>query len=99
MKLRFRILILAGVFLVSLIVFFSRVDLHTYSNELKTVAASQAELPVVSFRIGNVEVNPTLGYTFEPDMQILREAVTPIGTNMDFEVLIREYGSVVKKLV
>ena len=99
MKLRYRILILAGVFLVSLIVFFSRVSLHTYSNELKTVAASQATLPVVSFRVGNVEVNPTLGYTFEPEMQILRECVTPIGTNMDFEVLINEYGSVVKKLV
>ena len=60
MKLRFRILILAGVFLVSLIVFFSRVNLHTYSNELKTVSASQATLPVVSFRIGSVEAFMTL---------------------------------------
>ncbi len=99
MKLRFRILILAGVFLVSLIVFFSRVNLHTYSNELKTVSASQATLPVVSFRIGSVEVNPTLGYTFEPQAQLLRESVTPIGSSMDFDVLIREYGSVVKRLV
>ena len=99
MKLRFRILILVGVFLVSLIIFYSRVKLHTYNSELKTVAASQATLPVVSFRIGNVEVNPTLGYTFEPELQLLRESVTPIGTNMDFDVLVQEYGSVVKRLV
>ena len=99
MKLRYRIIILVGVFLVSLIVFYGRVDLHTYSNELKTVVAAQANLPVVSIRVADVEINPMLGYTFEPDMQLLRERVTPIGTNMDFDVLITEYGSVVKRLI
>lgn len=99
MKLRFRILILAGVFLVSLIVFFSRVNMHTYSNELETVAASQAKLPVVSFSIGGVEINPTIGYTFEPELQLMRESVTPVNKSMDFEVLIDEHGSVVRRLI
>ena len=71
MKLRNRILILLGIFVVALTLFYTRVPMHTYSNELKTVTASKATLPVVSFSIGGVEINPTLGYTFEPQAQLL----------------------------
>ncbi|MBR5711987.1 MAG: hypothetical protein IKX54_00120 [Lachnospiraceae bacterium] len=99
MKLRYRILILTGVFLLSLIVFYSRVSVHTYSNERKTVAAAEASLPTVSFRVNGVEINPLLGYTFEPQAQLIHESVTPIGTDLSFTVLIDEHGGVIKRLV
>lgn len=99
MKLRYRILILLGVFLVALIVFYSRVEMHTYSNERKTVAASTATLPTVSFAVGGVEINPLLGYTVDLQAQLLRESITPIGADLSFTVLIDEHESVVKRLV
>ena len=99
MKLRNRILILLGIFVVALTLFYTRVPMHTYSNELKTVTASKATLPVVSFSIGGVEINPTLGYTFEPQAQLLHESLTPVGKNLDFDVLIDENESVVRRLV
>ncbi len=99
MKLRFRILILSGIFLLALIVFYSRVRIHSYNTELQTVKASQATLPTISFRVNGVEINQTLGYTFAPQAQLLRESITPIGSDLTFEVLISEHESVIKRLV
>ncbi len=91
-------MILVGVFIAALTVFFLRVGFHTYSNELQTVAASQATLPTVSFSVGGVEINPMVGYTFEPQAQLLRETVTPIRSDLTFVVLIDEHESVVRRL-
>lgn len=99
MKLRFRILILVGVFLLSLVVFYTRVEMHTYSNERKTVEASMATLPTVSFAVGGVEINPLLGYTAELEERLIRESITPIGADMSFSVHISENESVVKRLL
>ena len=99
MKLRFRILILFGVFFVATIIFFCRVRVHTYSNERMTVTASPATLPTVSFVVGGVEINPLLGYTVDLQAQLVRESITPVGADLTFTVLIDEHESVVKRLV
>ncbi len=98
MKLRNRILILVGIFLVSLVIFYHNIDVHTYMTELKTVGAGDATLPVISFQTGGVEINETLGYTFEADAELIRESITPISKSLEFAVLIRENESTVKRL-
>ncbi len=98
MKLRNRILILVGIFMISLVIFYYNLDVHTYMTELETVSSSDATLPVISFLTGGVEINQTLGYTFEADASLMRESITPITDGLEFSVLIREYESNVKRL-
>lgn len=98
MKLQYRILILVGVFLVSLAIFYHNLDVHTYMTELKTVGAAEATLPVISFMSGGEEINETLGYTFEADAYLLRESITPVSQDLSFSVIITEHESSVKRL-
>ncbi len=67
-------------------------------TELRTVEASDATLPVISFETGGEEINMTLGYTFAPDVHLLRKSLTPVSEQLEFSVLIDENESVVKRL-
>jgi len=99
MKLRYRILILVGIFIVSFIIFYNRVDTHTYVTELQTVDASAPSIPVVSFLVSGVEVNKTNGYTFIPEENLLRESLLPVGNGLSFQVLVDQQESNIKKVV
>ncbi|MDO4318819.1 MAG: hypothetical protein Q4C48_11555 [Lachnospiraceae bacterium] len=98
MKLRYRIVILCLVFIAALIYFYRKVPEHTYLAEQTTVSASAATLPVVSFCVDGAEMNQTLGYTFLPEEALLRQSITPIMSDLSFQVLIDQKESVVKRL-
>lgn len=99
MKLRYRILILAAIFLVSAFLSYQRIETHTFVNETKTVNVSSPTIPVVSFLVSGCEINKTNGYTFVPEESLLRESLTPVGTGLSFSVLINQEESTIKKVV
>ncbi len=99
MKVRYRIVILSVVFLAALFYFYQKVPEHTYLAEQKTVSAASATLPVVSFCVDGAELNQTLGYTFQPEEALLRQTITPVMSDLRFQVLIDQKESIVKRLV
>lgn len=95
----YRALIIIGVFLVSLVVFYGTLDNHVLVNEFHTVRTVDASLPVISFVTQGAEINRTLGYTFIPQEGKMRSSITPVSpTDRTFSVLIDQKESNVRKL-
>lgn len=96
---RYRALIIVGIFLVSLLIFYGTIDNHVYVNEFHTISMSDATLPVISFETSGAEINRTLGFTFIPEEGKMRTSITPVSpTEKTFTVLIDQKESNVRKM-
>ena len=96
---KYRALIILGVFVVSFLFFYGTLDNHVHVNAFYTVRSVDATLPVISFSTQGAEINRTLGYTFIPVEAKMRQSITPVSPNdKTFTVLIDEKESNVRKL-
>lgn len=97
-KILIRAGVLLAVFIIALIFFYNTVDEHSFSDEITTVEAGEASLPIISFSVNGNEINHTKGYTVSQDENYLRDSVTPVSTAQNFSILIKEKGCSVKLL-
>ncbi|MBE5961107.1 MAG: hypothetical protein E7256_06915 [Lachnospiraceae bacterium] len=98
MKIVYRILILLLIFTGSLIYFGSNMQEQVFSIEKETMEMSDATLPYITIQSGNAALNLLHGYCSNLDEMVIRESITPVGSEQEFTVLITENESVVKKL-
>lgn len=98
-KLRYRIIILAVIFLGALY-YFSGNYLVVRSFELSTDTTEMAEatLPNISLVVEEEEINRLYGYTSNLDWTLNRETITPIGKDKSFTVRIEENDMTVRRL-
>lgn len=98
MKFIYRVLILLGVFVGSLIFFSQNMKKSIFDIEKKEMEMSDAALPYISLRVNETELNLLHGYGSNLDGMLLRETITPITSEQSFEVMITENESIVKKV-
>lgn len=98
-KLRYRVIILAVIFLGALY-YFSGNYLVVRSFDLSTDTTEMAEaaLPNISLVVEGEEINRLYGYTSNLDWTLNRETITPVGTDRMFTVRIEENGMTVRRL-
>lgn len=91
-----KILILAGIFLMAVGVFWF---MNRESPSAGTVYAvmERATLPVVFFDFEGQEVNLQRGYTGEMDTDYLRDVLTPLPSDRTLSLKIETYGTPVKR--
>lgn len=97
-KFFFRTAVLLLVLILSMIFFYKKIEQHTYTDEVLTVEASEAVLPLVSFTVNDNEINLTKGYTVAQDDKYPRDSITPISSAKEFTINIDQKKSSVKKL-
>ena len=98
-KLRYRVIILAVIFLGALY-YFSGNYLVVRSFELSTDTTIMAEatLPNISLVVNEEEINRLYGYTSNLDWTLNRETITPLGKDKSFTVRIEENDMTVRRL-
>lgn len=99
MKIIYRILILAAVFVGSLVYFGANMPEVVNSVETGTTEMSGAMLPVVSMSQDSIEMNPLHGYVSEIDAALMRESITLIDREKTLDVLITENENTIKKFI
>lgn len=97
MKYVTRILILFAVFVGAVWFMGTHMKEEKFSLD-ETVSMAESSFPVVSFLQDGQEVNLLYGYSGNMDATNFREATTPVGQNKTIDLLIRENGSVIKKV-
>lgn len=94
-----KLLVLAGVFLLGVIVFG---ELTNHSNEDLTTEMADATLPLVSFFMngegGNQEVNELRGYTREMQSVYMRDAITTISSDRRLPLQIQTYDKTIDEI-
>ena len=98
-KLRYRLIILAVIFLGALY-YFSGNYLVVRSFELSTdtTVMAEATLPNISLVVEDEEINRLYGYTSNLDWTLNRETITPLGKDKSFTVRIAENDMTVRRL-
>jgi len=97
LKYIYRIIILLGIFVAS-IYFFSRDIKEVVFNMDNTIAMENATFPLVTIKTGGNKINLLHGYSSNLNANIVRDAVTPIGSDRTFEVLINQDAYDIKKI-
>ena len=90
--------ILLVLFIAAVIFFYGNIEEHSYADEIITVEASEAILPVISFYVNGNEINQTKGFTVLQEENHPRESITPVSTAQTFGIFIKEKNSEVKLL-
>lgn len=93
----YRVIILIGIFIAALS-YFSRDIKEVVFDIDNTTVMENATFPLVTIKTGDNEINLLHGYSTNLDANKLRETVTPLGLNQDFEVLINQEDYDIKKL-
>lgn len=97
LKYIYRIIILLCIFVAS-IYYFSRDIKEVVFDMDNTIAMENATFPLITIKTGENEINLLHGYSSNLNANMVREAVTPIGTDQTFEVLINQEKYDIKKL-
>lgn len=94
-----KLLVLAGVFLLGVIVFG---ELTNHSNEDLTTEMADATLPVVSFFMkgegGSREVNELRGYTREMQSVYMRDAITTVSSDRLLPMQVQTYDKKIDEI-
>lgn len=98
MKLVYRILILVGIFIGSLVYFGKNMTEKVFSVDIETMEMEETSLPYISLLVEGQEVNLLHGYCSGLDELTVRESITPLTTEQSFAVIITENESTVKKI-
>ncbi|SHO49410.1 hypothetical protein [Anaerocolumna xylanovorans] len=94
----YRIIILIFIFSGALY-YFSK-DIEEEVNQTQgTVSMGKASFPVVMIRQGGKEYNLLHGYSNNLDASLVREAVTPLGSDQSFDVVIDGKENDVKRVI
>lgn len=99
MKVLYRILFLLICFSGALFYFGSNMQEKALSIERKTIPMQEATLPVVTVRTVGEEINLLHGYCSNLDGMLLRESITPLTQEKNFEILISENDYTIKKVI
>lgn len=98
MKLIYRVLILFAVFTGAVFFFAQGMTERFFDEEKEVMKMSEPTFPIVSMQVQGIEVNALHGYAANLDEMIMRESITPLGSDRTFTVLIDENESIVKKI-
>lgn len=93
----YRIIILIAIFAGSLY-YFSRDIKEVKFNTDNTTKMEEATFPLVTIKTGDNTVNMLHGYSSNMPANVIREAVTPLDNNQDFEVQFDKKDLEIKKL-
>ena len=93
----YRVIILIGIFIAALS-YFSRDIKEVVFDIDNTTVMENATFSFGTIKTGDNEINLLHGYSTNLDANKLRETVTPLGLNQDFEVLINQEDYDIKKL-
>lgn len=93
----YRVIILIAIFIASLY-FFSKDIKEVVFNIDNTTVMEDATFPLVTIRSDGEVINRLHGYSSNLDANSIREALTPIGADGSFEVLINQEEYDIKKL-
>lgn len=93
----YRAIILAIIFAGSLY-YFSRDIKEAVFDVNNTTKMEDATFPLVTIKTGNDTINMLHGYSTNMAANVIREAVTPLGTEQSFEVQFSKDGPDIKKL-
>lgn len=93
----YRIIILIGVFIASLYYFSKDIKEVVFDIDNTTIM-EEATFPLVKLRTEGVVINQLHGYSSNLNANSIREALTPIGSEGFFEIIIDEKDYDIKKL-
>lgn len=98
MKRLYRSLYLVVVFLAAAVFFGSRMGETMLAGEMETVETGMAEFPTVSVLTCGEEINCLYGYSSNLDTVLNREDMIPVDESGIFELKIKEYDMVIRRL-
>ncbi|MBQ9768233.1 MAG: hypothetical protein IJW37_09040 [Lachnospiraceae bacterium] len=94
----YRILYLVAVFFVAAVFFGSRLGETMFAGETETVDMGESEFPTVSVLTCGEEINCLYGYSSNLDTILNREDMIPVDESGIFELKIKEYDMVIRRL-
>ncbi|HKL79731.1 MAG TPA: hypothetical protein VJ888_04765 [Mobilitalea sp.] len=97
LKQLYRIIILIGIFVAS-IYFFSKDIKEVVFDTDNTTVMEETTLPLVTIKLGEQRINLLHGYSTNLDANSIREAVTPLGQDQSFEIIIDQEEYDIKKV-
>lgn len=98
MRRLYRVIYLVAVFFVAALFFGSRLGETMFAGETETVEMGTAEFPTVSVVTCGEEINCLYGYSSNLDTILNREDMIPIDKSGIFELKIKEYDMVIRRL-
>mgnify|MGYP006922376531 FL=1 len=72
---------------------------RVFQAEKKEMDMNEAALPYISIRVDKVQLNLLHGYCSNLDEMLLRESITPLTPEQNFDVIITENDNIVKKVI
>ncbi len=97
LKLVYRVIVFIAVFAAA--VFFMGRNMKEVTVDVNsTVKMGEATFPVIYLKTGEYKINLLHGYSSNLEANVVREAMTPLGSDKTFQVLIEENESNIRKL-
>jgi hypothetical protein len=93
----YKIIILLGIFMVSLY-YFGKDMKEVVFDHGNTTTMKDATFPLVTIKKGEEEINLLHGYSSNLKTNMVREVVTPLDMDQSFEVLINQQDYIIKKM-
>lgn len=90
-----KVVVLAGVYLLSLIIFNF---ITNKANKDLTASMPEANLPVINFIYNDEAINELHGYVSEMDITAMRDTITPVDDSRELQLHISTYGERVDKI-
>lgn len=98
MKFRYKVLLIVGVFIASVVFFGSDITETMFSSAADTTPMTSATLPTITVKVGDQEFNLLHGYAANLDPMVMRETITPIGPDKTLTLLIHHNELNVRKM-
>ncbi len=98
MKFRYKVIIIFGVFIASVVFFGSDITETMFSSAADTTIMASATLPTVTIEVAGQEFNLLHGYAANLDPMVVRETITPIGPDRTLTLLIHHNELNVRKM-
>ena len=97
LRLIYRIILLIGIFLISLNYFSKGIKEVVFDIDNTTVMEN-VTFPLVTLKVEENEINLLHGYSSNINANKMRESITPLSREKEFEVVINQQDYVIKKL-
>lgn len=97
LRLIYRIILLIGIFLISLNYFSKGIKEVVFDIDNTTVMEN-VTFPLVTLKVEENEINLLHGYSSNINANKMRESITPLNREKEFEVVINQQDYVIKKL-
>ncbi|MCR5430997.1 MAG: hypothetical protein K6E95_00395 [Lachnospiraceae bacterium] len=98
MKFRFKVIIIVGIFIASVVFFGSDITETMFSSAADTTLMASAKLPTITIEVAGQEFNLLHGYAANLDPMVMRETITPIGPDKTLTLLIHHTELNVRKM-